>query len=251
MRSRPANREPFLHSIFLQRDEVPSFDRYPFDIPAIREMGRLPLHPAVTFFVGENGSGKSTLIEAMAARLGLDERGGERKNRFAMRSPEGALYDALRIEDHRYRRPADRYFMRAETVFHLANDLDELLPDDPSAYDAYGGRSLHSRSHGEVFLSIVQNRMRSESLFLLDEPEAALSPTRQFTLLKEIDWLVRSGSQFVIATHSPILLAYPDAIIYELGEFGVRETTWRETDHYTLTRAFLEKPDSFLRHLIE
>lgn len=211
----------------------------------------MALHPAVTFLVGENGSGKSTLIEGIAARLGLDEKGGERKVGFANRAVKGSLYDALRLDEHIYRRPADRFFLRAETVFDLANDLDARLEDDPASYDAYGGRSLHTRSHGEMFLTIVQERMRSESLFLLDEPEAALSPMRQLTLLKEIDWLVRSGCQFVIATHSPMLMAYPDALIYELGDFGIRETDWKATDHYTITRSFLERPESYLRHLVE
>jgi predicted ATPase len=214
-------------------------------------MPRLELHPAVTFLIGENGSGKSTLVEGIAARLGLDERGGESKARFSDREVTGALYDALRVEEHLYRRPADRFFLRAETVFNLADDLDARRHKDPSVYDSYGGRSLHSRSHGEMFLTIVQERMRSESLFLLDEPEAALSPTRQLTLLKEIDWLVRSGCQFVIATHSPILMGYPDSIVYELGDFGIRETDWKSTDHYTITRSFLERPESFLRHLVE
>lgn len=251
MRSRPSDRQPFIHAVELVHKFVPSFDRYPFHLPAFQKMGRLELHPAVTFLIGENGSGKSTLIEAIAARLGLDEMGGEARHRFDDRPVTGALHDALRVESHLHRRPADRFFLRAETVFDLANQLDTLLDEDPSAYDAYGGRSLHTRSHGEMFLTIVQERMQGESLFLLDEPEAALSPTRQLTLLKEIDWLVRSGCQFVIATHSPILMGYPDARIYELSESGIQDADWKSTDHYTITRSFLERPESFLRHLVE
>lgn len=230
---------------------VPSFSQWPYTLPAIRDFGWRALHPAVTFFIGENGSGKSTLIEAMAERLGFDQEGGELGQGFAYREQDGGLQDTLAFEESRVRRTADRFFMRAETVFDLSNKLNEQEKRDPSALDWYGERSLHTRSHGEAFLAIVQNRMRRESLFLLDEPEAALSPQRQLTLLKEIDWLVRSGGQFIIATHSPILMAYPDAIIYEMGDHGIRETTWEETEHVQITRSFLQRPSAFLRHLIE
>ena len=251
MRSRPTDREPFVFAVELAAERVPSFDRFPFNLPAIQNLGRLELHPAVTFLVGENGSGKSTLLEAIAVRMGFDEKGGDAKARFAEREPDDSLHDALRIQGSRNRRTADRFFFRAETVFNLASDLEKLEKSDPSALDAYGAHSLHARSHGEAFLTIVQNRMRQESLFLMDEPEAALSPTRILTLIKEIDWLVRSGSQFIVATHSPILMAYPDAVIYELGDHGIRPTTWKETEHVTLTRSFLEHPEMFLRHLVE
>ncbi|AIE85322.1 AAA family ATPase [Fimbriimonas ginsengisoli] len=251
MRPRPTDREPFIHSIELARERVPSFDRYPFSLPAVQGLTRLKLHPAVTFFIGENGAGKSTLIEGIAVRLGFDEGGGEAGPGLNHRPPDGGLHDALRINSSRNRRAADRFFLRAETVFDLASDLDRREKADPSARDWYGEASLHTRSHGEAFLAIVQNRMRSESIFLLDEPEAALSPTRQLTLLKEVDWLVRSGCQFLIATHSPILMSYPDALIYEMGEFGIRETTYKETEHYQITKSFLDRPESFLRHLIE
>lgn len=249
MRPHPDGREPFLFEVVLALDDVPA-DRYPFSIPAIRKLGALTLHPAVTFLIGENGSGKSTLMEAIAVRLGFDEVGGEKGAGFDHRAPDGGLYDAIRLVASRTRRPADRFFLRAETVFQLADTLDRKEAEDPSALDWYGERSLHTRSHGEAFLAIVQNRLRRESLFLLDEPEAALSPSRQLTLLKEIDGLVRGGCQFVIATHSPILMAYPDARIYELNDDGIRETTWRETDHYRITKGFLAHPQAFLRHLV-
>ena len=160
---------------------------------------------------------------------------------------DGGLHDAIRIDESNFRRPADRFFIRSETVFNLATELDE----DPSLYRHYGGRSLHTRSHGEAFLAIVQNRLREESFFILDEPEAALSPARQLVVLKEIDWLVRGGSQFVIATHSPILMAYPDAWIYELTDDGFARVEYQETQHYTLTKSFLDHPDAYLRHLVE
>ncbi len=255
VRARPPDREGFIKSIFLAEEEVPSFDAFPYNLPAVKGLGTLKLHPAVTFLIGENGSGKSTLIEAIAIRLNFEELGGESmqgfRNRFDHRVPDGGLHDALRIESSKVRRPGDRFFMRAETVFDLANKLEALEREDPSAHDRYGGRSLHSRSHGEAFLAMIQNRLRAESLIVMDEPEAALSPTRQLTLIKEIDWLVRSGCQFLIATHSPILMAYPDCRIYELGEEGIRETEYRETEHYELTKNFLNHPEAYLRHLVE
>ncbi len=252
VRPRPENREPFFHSVHLVWDDVEEPDRFPFSIPAIKKLGSLKLHPAVTFLIGENGSGKSTLLEGIAVRLDFEQTGGDAKFNFGTRRLDGGLHDAIRIQSSLYRRPGDRFFLRAETVFDLATEIDrEAKEEDGYMLRRYGGRSLHTRSHGEAFLAIVQNRMKQESFFLLDEPEAALSPTRQLTALKEIDWLVRSGCQFVIATHSPILMAYPDSQIYELGDHGIREVAYEDTEHYTLTRAFLEHPKTFLRHLIE
>ncbi|MEZ0325444.1 MAG: AAA family ATPase [Fimbriimonas sp.] len=235
----------------LVEERVPGFEAFPFSIPAIRGLGKLALHPAVTFFIGENGSGKSTLMEAIGVRMGFSEVGGDPALSFSRRSPDGGLHDYLRIYESRHRRTADRFFLRAETVFELASGLDERDRFDPSARDWYGEESLHTRSHGEAFLAIVQNRLRRESLFLMDEPEAALSPSRQLTLIKEMDWLVRSGCQFLIATHSPILMAYPDAIIYQLDEEGIREVAYKDTEHYTVTKSFLDRPEAFLRHLVE
>jgi predicted ATPase len=232
-------------------DEVDVDAGFPFSIPALKKMETVKFHPAVTFLVGENGSGKSTLLEGLAVRLNFDETGGDAKTNFGRRPVDGGLHDALRIHASSFRRPADRFFLRAETVYNLATDLDREAKEDALILRRFGSRSLHTRSHGEAFLAIVQNRMKAESLFLLDEPEAALSPSRQLTVLKEIDWLVRAGCQFIIATHSPILLAYPDSIIYELGDHGIRPVAYEDTEHYVLTRTFLESPEAFLRHLIE
>lgn len=248
MRSRPTDREPFIHSVELAEDRVESFERWPFTIPAVRELN-LQLHPAVTFLIGENGSGKSTIVEAIAVRLGFSERGGNPAVSFDRREPDGGLHDYLRLTASKNRRTADRFFLKAETVFNLATDLDESK--DVSARDWFGERSLHTRSHGEAFLAIVQNRLRSESMFLMDEPEAALSPSRQLTLIKEMDWLVRSGCQFIIATHSPILMAYPDAKIYQFGEEGIQEVAYEDTEHFRITKSFLNSPGAFLRHLVQ
>jgi predicted ATPase len=251
VRPRPANRDPFFRSIKVDWTYVEAPDAFPYSIPAVREMGELELHPSVTFFIGENGSGKSTLLEAIAVRLNFEESGGNARSNFGARTVDGGLHDVLRMEASRHRRPGDRFFLRAETVFNFATQADRDLARDPDALRSFEGKSLHARSHGEAFLAIVQGRMRQESFFILDEPEAALSPARQLTLIKEIDWLVRSGCQFLIATHSPILMAYPDCLIYELGDQGIRKVEYKETEHYTLTRSFLEHPEAYLRHLVE
>jgi predicted ATPase len=255
VRPRPENRVGFIHSVALNEGNVPSWDAYPFNLSAIRSLGTLELHPAVTFFIGENGSGKSTLIEGIAVKLNFDEFGGEAqvgdRNRFDHRELDGGLHDALFIHSNSQRRPGDRFFMRAETVFNLASKLDEEVQTDASARRKYGGVSLNQRSHGEAFLTIIQNRLKPESLIIMDEPEAALSPTRQLTFLKELDWLVRSGCQFLIATHSPILMAYPDALIYQIDGEGFHKVEYQQTEHYELTKAFLNRPESYLRHLIE
>lgn len=230
---------------------VEDADRFPFNVPAIEKLGELEFHPAVTFFVGENGSGKSTLLEAMAVRMDLDETGGNVGAGFQRRAFDGGLHDAIRIRQSPYHRPADRFFLRAETVYNFATQLDKDAREDPEILASYGFKSLHARSHGEMFLAIVQNRMKRDSFFILDEPEAALSPARQLTAIKEIDWLVREGCQFVIATHSPILLSYPDSWIYQLGPDGFTRAEYEDTEHFTLTRDFLNHREAYLRHLVE
>lgn len=241
-------------SIFEADGQEPiSWQRFPFNVPAIKKMGQLKLHPSITFLAGENGSGKSTLIEAMAIRLGFGEQGGTKNFTFGQREVDGGLHDYLRFDrTPGYRRETDGFFLRAESFFNVSTEIDELEKAEPGKmYRNYGGKSLHHLSHGEAFIALVQNRFHDESLFLLDEPEAALSPARQLVLLKEIHWLVQSGCQFIIATHSPILMAYPNALIYWLDQDGISEREWNEIEHVELTRSFLNSPKTFLRHLLE
>ncbi len=202
----------------------------------------------MTFFVGENGSGKSTLMEAIAVRAGFPETGGPLSKESFVREPDGGLHDYIRLR-RTHRVPSDGFFLRAEVFFGLATELDEASVNQPWVLDQYGGESLHERSHGEAFLQLIAHRFRWESIFVLDEPEAALSPQRLLTLLKEMDVLVRGGCQFLVATHPPILMAYPDAWIYQLegGQFTL--TAWEDTDHVRTTKAFLSRPEAFLRHL--
>ena len=236
--------EQFIKSVVLKRDAVLSFDDYPFSVPAVRHLDHLRMPTPVTFFVGENGSGKSTLLEAVAVAAGLNAEGGSRNFRFATRGTHSELNDYLRLV-RAPRRPTDAYFLRAETFYNVASAAEEY----GVAEDHGGGRSPHEQSHGESFLALVLHRFRGNGLYLFDEPEAALSPTRQLGLLAAMYQLVASGSQFIIATHSPILLAYPEATIYEFSEAGVRPVKYTDTEHYVVTRAFLGDPSRMLQEL--
>ena len=202
----------------------------------------------MTFFVGENGSGKSTLLEALAGAFGLNLEGGTKHVRFTTRPSHSRLFEDLHLTRTRPA-PTDSYFLRAESFYNLATVIE-----DPRAYHAYdpdagGGRSLHDQSHGESFLALVLHRLRGNGFYLFDEPEAALSPSRQLTLMAAMHRLVQRGSQFVIATHSPILLGYPGATIYAFGNHPPRPIAYEETEHFQVTRAFLEHPARMLREL--
>jgi predicted ATPase len=237
----------YLRSVSLRREEVASFDVYPYNIPAIRALHTLELDPAVTFFVGENGSGKSTLVEAIAVAAGFNAEGGSKNFNFATRNTESELHQHIQLV-RGMKRERDGYFMRAESLYNVATQIDDLC------VGGYGPRSLHAQSHGEAFLALALHRFRGTGLYLLDEPEAALSPQRQLSLLVIIDELVRRrASQVIIATHSPILMAYPRARIYRLGApSGAIETVgYEQTEHYQITRDFLTDRKAFLRQLLE
>ncbi|MBS2024000.1 MAG: AAA family ATPase [Deltaproteobacteria bacterium] len=242
----PRQQQAFVRSVELVRDKVASFDRYPFNIPAVRHLSALELHPGVTFLVGENGSGKSTLIEAIAVAMGFNAEGGSQNFRFGTRASHSDLHQALRIV-RGLKRPKRGFFLRAESLFNVATEIERL---GPQVSAGYGDRSLHEQSHGESFLAIVNNRFHADGFYVLDEPEAALSPQRQLALLVAIHGLVQARCQFVIATHSPLLLAYPGAQLYLLGAEGLTQTTYEETEHYSLTRDFLMDPKRYLARLL-
>lgn len=239
-----------IYAVRLKRGEVPSFDSYPFSLPAVRHLDVLKLHPAVTFLVGENGSGKSTLLEAIAVAAGFNAEGGSRNFRFETRASHSALHEYLLL-DNSLRRPKDGYFLRAESFYNVATEIERLDAEGigPRLIDSYGGVSLHEQSHGEAFMALLLGRFGAGGLYLLDEPEAALSPQRQLSALVRIHDLVKTGAQFIIATHSPILLAYPDAHIYACIEDGITLTQYAETEHYQITRAFLANPQRMLDRL--
>jgi predicted ATPase len=231
---------------------VPDFHRYPFVLPVIAALDRLAFQRPVTFLIGENGSGKSTLIEAIAVALGFNAEGGSRNFRFGTRSSHSELHEHLRTV-RGVARPRDGFFLRAESYFNVATEIEHLDADPrggPPIGPAYGPRALHEQSHGESFLALVQHRFRGNGLYLLDEPEAALSPMRQLALLALLHSLVQAHSQFVIATHSPILLAYPGATIYECAPGGLRQLAYEETEHFRITRDFLNRYPAMLETLL-
>ncbi len=238
--------DPFVRSVVLKRDAVETFDAYPFSVPAIRDLNELALDPGVTFFIGENGSGKSTLVEAIAVAAGFNAEGGSRHARLSTRASESDLHRHLRLV-RGTRRPRDGYFLRAESFFNVATYLERL----DGGLAPYGGRSLHEQSHGESFLTLITKRFGPDSFFVLDEPEAALSLRGVLALMRRMHDLVAQGSQFVVSTHSPVLLGYPEATIYALSENGIAERTYEDADVVELTRSFLKDRDAFLRHLFE
>ena len=240
--------DALLRSVVLKRDDVADFGAYPFAIPAIRALDELALDQHVTLFCGENGSGKSTLIEAIAVAAGFNAEGGSRHVRLSTRASESPLHRYLRLV-RGTRRIRDGYFLRAESFFNVATYVEEL--PDPAGLIPYGGRSLHEQSHGESFIALIKNRFGANGLYILDEPEAALSLRGVLALIRRMHDLVAEGSQFIVSTHSPVLLGYPGAKIYVLSEDGIAERRYEDTDVVTLTRSFLEDRDAFLRHLFE
>ncbi len=233
----------FLLSVTLLRDRVSSFDEYPFSIPAVRALDSLRFDPRITFFIGENGSGKSTLIEAIATLAGFNPEGGSKNFRFATRPSESSLHTALRLA-RGARREKTGFFLRAETLFNLATEVEQ------QALFAYGWEDMHTKSHGEAFLWLVRERFRAQGLYILDEPEAALSPQRQLAMLRLVHELVQKECQFIIATHSPILMAYPKATIYHLSSEGITAMAYEKTEHFQVTQGFLMRHHEYLRHLL-
>lgn len=246
------SKRSFLNAVRLERDLVKSFDEYPFCVPAIKNLNRLEFHPAVTFFVGENGSGKSTLLEALAVKIGFSAEGGDGKLQFSTRATHSPLYECLQLERPFGKRNTDSFFLRAESFYNLASELERIEEEFPSKvpFRAYGGKSLHAQSHGEAFLSLLAERLQGDGIYLFDEPEAALSPQRQLSVLTLLRRLVYHQSQVIIATHSPILLAYPDAWIYEFTSDGIKQIKYTDTEHYQITRDFLNRHERMLEILL-
>ncbi len=249
-----ARRIPYLKRVELRPERVEDWSVYPFHLPVLRQLC-LEFSAPLTFFVGENGSGKTTLLEAIAGLCGLPIGGGGRTELASdalARSAHSRLLGALRPSF--VKRPHDGYFVRAENLVRLADLLEERALDPDfrgNPYAAYGGRSLHARSHGEAFLSIFEHRLHSGGVLVMDEPEAALSPQRQLTLLAQIYEYLRAGAtQVFIATHSPILMTFPGAALLEVSAGGIAPVRLEETSHYHVTRGVLEHPERYWKHLI-
>lgn len=222
-------------------------ESYLSTLPAVAhlmESKKLSFSEKVTFFVGENGTGKSTLLEAIAVAYGFNPEGGTKNFLFSTNDTHSELCDHLTLSKKAF--PKDGFFLRAESFYNVASYVDDV-----GAVHNYGGTSLHQQSHGESFLALVQNRLSGNGLYLFDEPEAALSPTRLLVLLAEIHRLADNNSQFIIATHSPILMAFPNAEILEFSEKGIQPKKYKDTEHYQITRRFLENPEKMLKYLLE
>lgn len=236
----------------IELGELPPKTSYLYNLPVIKhlyERERLEFDSPVTFLVGENGSGKSTLLEAIAVSVGFNPEGGGRNFTFETFGSHSELWKYL--DTVKSILPEDGYFLRAESLYNLANNIDNLDEGRRWLINSYGGVSLHNQSHGESFLSLVKNRLFGNGLYIFDEPEAALSPMRILTLIAEIDRLVKCNSQIIIATHSPILLAYPNAEIIELSDKGIKKVNYTETEHYLITKQFIENPERMIHYLLK
>ncbi len=234
--------KPYLKKVSLRRDLIENFEEYPFNIPAIKNLESLEFHEDVTFFVGENGSGKSTLLEAIALHQGFSLEGGSKNVTLNTHDNASKLQDFLTISKG-FGKPSDYYFLRAESFYNVATYMEELK------YDV-AGKFLHEQSHGESFMAVISQKLRGKGLYIFDEPEAALSPNRQLALLSILHDLVKKKSQFIIATHSPILLAYPNAKILEMTNDGINEIKYEDTEHYKTTKNFLNNTDRMLELLL-
>lgn len=239
-----------LRKLTILHEKTMSPTKFPLSIPALKGLTTIEFNKKVTFFVGENGSGKSTLLESIAFQCGFNIAGGTNNNLYDVNSAVSVLGEYIRLswfpKIHR------GFFFRAESFYLFSSYLDQLAKEDPDfKYQGYGGKSLHKQSHGEAFLSLFTNRFGDMGIYLLDEPEAALSPSRQLALLRVIKQLEEKGSQFIIATHSPILLGYPDAEILSFDTTPISKIKYEDTDHYQIMKGFLTRRELYLKELFE
>jgi len=246
----------YISKIRIDRKALAASGSYVKDLPFLRGLpdDTITLSPSVTFFTGENGSGKSSLLEAVAAAAGFNPEGGSRNFSFHTRESHSSLWESITLIRNPVGKWKDGYFLRAESYYNVASHIDELdeIPAvSPKILASYGGRSLHEMSHGESFMALLRDRLSGNGLYIFDEPEAALSPSRQLAMLGIIKKLADRRSQFIISTHSPILTAYPGALIYEITADGITERDWRMTDNYMITKRFLGNPEAFFAELFE
>ncbi|WP_026584139.1 AAA family ATPase [Bacillus sp. J33] len=241
----------YVRGVSLKRDAIPSFGNYPFNLPSLKALDELTFHPKVTFLIGENGMGKSTLLEAVAVALGFNAEGGSFNFNFSTFDSHSELGNYIKVIKG-IDRPSDGFFLRAESFYNVASNIEEMDSEGggPRVIDSFGGRSLHEQSHGEAFFSTFLHRFRGKGIYILDEPEAALSPLRQMSMLTRIHDLVGEQSQFIIATHSPIIMAYPDSVIYEFTEEGITEKNLEETNHYRIMKQFFDDKKRMMHHLL-
>lgn len=243
------NRELIISKVELDREKVKDFNKYPFNIEIIKNFKQIEFKKNVTFLIGENGIGKSTFIEAIAIYLGLPSEGGTQNFMFSTNNTSSDLYKYLKIRlDNK---PKTKFFLRAESFYNFSTEVQRLVEEDGylELYNSYGG-NLHKFSHGESFLNLVKNRFSDNGLYILDEPEAALSPTRQMSLLCLIDELAKKGSQFIISTHSPILISYRDGEILDLND-DFKKIKYEDTDIYRIYKSYLDDPYQMQKRLFD
>lgn len=233
----------YIISAELVKEKIKDNKSYPFSLPVVKHFKKINFDKSITFLIGENGTGKSTLLESIAIQYGFNPEGGSMNFNFETKQTHSNLSDFIRIAKG-IKKPKDNYFLRAESFYNLASNIDDI-----GVISSYGGRSLHEQSHGESFFSLFLHRLRGEGIYLFDEPEAALSPQRQLAFLARMHELIQQGSQFIIATHSPIILSYPRAKIIQITEDGLEELTYKETECYDLYKTFLNNPEYILKKI--
>ncbi|MDD3279773.1 MAG: AAA family ATPase [Lachnospiraceae bacterium] len=233
--------ELFVQKILIDWNKISSYS-YLRDIPAINQVAKIDLDSAVTFFVGENGTGKSTLLEAIAVSCGFNPEGGSRNYSFSTYDSHSELCDAMTIAKG-WKKISWGYFLRAESFYNVATkEMDYADAAHPS-------EKYHEKSHGESFLALAQNNFKPNGLYILDEPEAALSPQRQLTLLIEINRLAQQGAQFIIVTHSPILLGLPESRIWSLDDKQIHVCKYEDTESYQVMELFINNREALLKQL--
>lgn len=231
-------------------NERPMAERteYPYNIPAIRNLNEFEFKSSVTFVIGENGSGKSTLVEAIALSVGFNPEGGSSFLTYSTCDTHSDLFEDIRITRNACRNK-DGYFLRAESFYNVASEIDRIT--DPDALKRNYGGALHERSHGESFLGVILNRLSGNGLYIFDEPESALSIPSLFQVIVKMKELEKKNSQFIIATHSPILLAYPGAEIYAITDSGLKLTKYEDTEQYLLTKYFISNHTKVINELLK
>ncbi len=237
-----------LKQVHIVPDKFPAVEQYPFNLDIFKQSRMVNVHHPVTFFVGENGTGKSTLLQAISQRCGIYIWRGDRRARFQYNPYETQFYKGIEVAWTQNTVPGS--FFASEIFNNFAQIVDEWATMDPGLLDYFGGKSLMVQSHGQSLMSFFSSRFKIKGLYLLDEPETALSPATQIDLLKLLAKMANSGhAQFIIATHSPILLACPDAIIYRFSASSIEPIGYEETEHFKVYKRFMQDPKRYLQDI--